>query len=115
MAVSGRINDSYYDSLEMTNYNRISVMKPETTETLLEFPCEFPVKAMGKTTDDFDALVVSIIRKHVPEFEDGTVKTRLSRGGKYISVTVTIQAQNQEQLDNLYMELSANESVLVAL
>jgi hypothetical protein len=90
-------------------------MKPATTESALEFPCEFPVKAMGKTADDFDALVVSIVRKHVPEFNDGTVQSRLSRGGKYISVTVTINAQSQEQLDNLYMELSANERVLVAL
>lgn len=90
-------------------------MKPATKESALEYPCEFPVKAMGKTADDFDALVVSIIRKHVPEFKDATVKTRLSRGGKYISVTVTINAQSQEQLDNLYMELSANERILVAL
>lgn len=90
-------------------------MNPATTESALEFPCEFPVKAMGKTADDFDALVVSIVRKHVPGFNDATVQSRLSRGGKYVSVTVTINAQSQEQLDNLYMELSANDRILVAL
>ncbi len=90
-------------------------MKPATTESAIEYPCEFPIKAMGKAAEDFDALVVSIIRRHSPEFTDATVKTRLSRGGKYISVTVTIQAQSQEQLENLYMELSANERVLMAL
>ena len=90
-------------------------MKPATTESLIEFPCEFPIKAMGRADDDFDALVVSIIRRHSPEFTDATVRKRLSRGGKYVSVTVTIQAQSQEQLDKLYMELSANEQVLMAL
>ncbi len=90
-------------------------MKPATTESALEFPCEFPVKAMGKTADDFDALVVGIVRRHVPGFNDATVQSRLSRGGKYTSITVTIMAQSQEQLDNLYRELSANERILVAL
>lgn len=90
-------------------------MKPATTESVIKFPCEFPIKAMGRADDDFDALVVSIIRRHVPEFTDATVRKRLSRGGKYVSVTVTIQAKSQEQLDNLYMELSTNEQVLMAL
>ncbi|OGT66624.1 MAG: transcriptional regulator [Gammaproteobacteria bacterium RIFCSPLOWO2_01_FULL_47_190] len=90
-------------------------MKPATTVSLIEFPCEFPIKAMGRADDDFDALVVSIIRRHSPEFTDATVRKRLSRGGKYVSVTVTIQAQSQEQLDKLYMELNTNEQVLMAL
>lgn len=84
-------------------------------ESVMEFPCEFPIKAMGKTTDDFDALVVSIVRRHAPEFADSTVKTRLSRNGQYISVTVNIQAKSREQLDNIYMDLTANERILMAL
>ena len=84
-------------------------------ESVMEFPCEFPIKAMGKTTDDFDALVVGIVRKHAPEFTDSTVKTRLSRNGQYISVTVTIRAKSREQLDNIYMDLTANERILMAL
>jgi len=90
-------------------------MKLATEDSVIKFPCDFPIKVMGRADEDFDALVVSIIRKHSPEFMDATVKKRLSRGGKYVSVTVTIQAQNQEQLDKLYMELSTNEQVLMAL
>ena len=81
----------------------------------MEFPCRFPIKAMGKATDDFDALVVGIIRKYSPEFTDTTVKIRHSRGGRFVSVTMTIEAKSREQLDNIYMELTANERVLVAL
>ena len=84
-------------------------------ESVMEFPCEFPIKAMGKTAEDFDALIVSIIRRHAPDFADSTVKTRLSRDGHYISVTVTINARSREQLDNIYMDLTANDRVLMAL
>jgi uncharacterized protein len=84
-------------------------------ESLLEFPCDFPIKAMGQTLDNFDTLVVGIIRKHVPDLSDTTVRSRLSRSGRYVSVTVTIRATSREQLDNIYMELTANEQVLVAL
>jgi len=86
-----------------------------SNEAVMEFPCRYPIKAMGKATDDFDSLIVGIIRKHSPEFNDGSVKTRHSRGRRFVSVTVTIEARSWEQLDNIYMELTANERVLVAL
>lgn len=82
--------------------------------SLMEFPCSFPIKAMGIAIDDFDMLVVEIIRKHYPDVTEGAVKTRPSREGKYLSVTVTINAQSREQLDNIYLELTAHERVLMA-
>jgi len=84
-------------------------------EEILDFPCQFPIKAMGKADSDFDALVVEIIRKHTPNLSDFAVKKRLSSSGRFVSVTVTIEAYNKEQLDKIYMELTANEKILVAL
>jgi len=83
-------------------------------ESLMEFPCSFPIKAMGIAADDFDVLIVEIVRKHHPDLTEGAVKTRPSREGKYISVTVTINAQSREQLDNIYLDLTAHERVLMA-
>ncbi len=85
-----------------------------TEETLMEFPCSFPIKVMGEAADDFDMLIVEIVRKHHPDLTEGAVKTRPSREGKYISVTVTIEAQSREQLDNIYLDLTAHERVLMA-
>ncbi len=82
--------------------------------SLMKFPCSFPIKAMGIATDDFDILVVEIVRKHYPDVTEGAVKTKPSRKGKYISVTVTIEAQSKKQLDNIYLELTAHERVLMA-
>ncbi len=81
----------------------------------MDFPRIFPVKVMGANQDDFESLVLSIIQKHaVVAAEEGAI-SRLSRNGRFISLTVRINAENQEQLDNIYRELSAHERVLMML
>lgn len=87
----------------------------QTDDTLFKFPCDFPVKVMGLATPDFDSVVVSLIRKHSPDLTEGAVETRFSNGGRYMAVTVTIQAQSRAQLDNIYTDLTADSRVLVAL
>ena len=88
---------------------------PVTDASLFNFPCVFPIKAMGWYADDFDALVVGIVRKHTPDLLDTGIEKRHSRGGRYVSVTVTIQARSREQIDNIYQDLAANSRVLMAL
>jgi putative lipoic acid-binding regulatory protein len=87
----------------------------EVDESIFNFPCDFPIKAMGKQSEQFEGTVVSIVRKHCPDIGENSVKTRASSGGKYISVTVTVRATSKLQLDNLYRELTALEEVLWAL
>jgi uncharacterized protein len=84
-------------------------------ETLLEFPCRFPVKAAGKAGEDFDALVVEIVRRYAPDLSEGSVVMRESSGGKWVSVTVVIEATSKAQLDAIYRELSAHEKVVWAI
>lgn len=91
------------------------LMMPLDDTSLFRFPCAFPIKAMGWHADDFDALVVGIIRRHAPDLTDTSIEKRHSRGGRYLSVTVTIQAQSREQLDNIYRDLTADGRVLFAL
>ncbi len=84
-------------------------------DTLIEFPCSFPIKAMGRSEAGFDDLVVEIVRRHAPDLREGAVKTRASRQGKWISVTVTIQATSKGQLDAIYQALSDHEKVVMCL
>ncbi len=84
-------------------------------DTIMEFPCQFPIKAMGMAEEGFDVLVVGIVRKHAPDFSENAVKSRLSQEGKYVSITVTVEADSKQQLDNIYRELTAHEKVLWAL
>ena len=84
-------------------------------ETLLEFPCKFPVKAMGRNDDGFEALVTRIVLAHAEIYAGEAVTSNQSSSGKYLSVTVTIEARSKAQLDQIYQGLTACEQVLVAL
>ena len=87
----------------------------ENEETLFEFPCEFPIKAMGKTCPELEIAVIEIINRHVPDLGEGAVKIRPSSKGNYTAITVTIKAQSKGQLDAIYMELTACELVVYAI
>ena len=81
----------------------------------MTFPCQVRVRAMGLDQDDFDALVVEIVRRHCPDLGEGAVSLRPSKNGKYVSVNVDITATSREQLDAIYDDLTANERVLMRL
>ncbi len=84
-------------------------------ETLLEFPCQFSIKAMGINKPNFDSIVVGVILQHVNEIKEGAVVTRLSKKGKYLSVTVMIDASSKRQLDAIYQGLTDCPDVVMAL
>jgi putative lipoic acid-binding regulatory protein len=90
-------------------------MSESENDTLLEFPCDFGVKAMGESSDDFDLIVVGIVRQHVDNIAEGAVTTKQSSGGKFTSVTVNIQAISKAQLDAIYQQLTAHEAVKYVL
>ena len=81
----------------------------------LQFPCDFPIKAMGHSAADFQSLVTAIVSRHAPDVDPNTLRVQASRHGRYQSVTLTIRARSREQLDALYRELSGHERVLMAL
>ena len=83
--------------------------------TLLEFPCEFPIKIMGRTQDGFAQLIADIVVRHAPDFDAATLEMRASRGGKYISLTFPVNATSREQLDNLYRDLTTHPMVALVL
>lgn len=70
---------------------------------------------MGTASDDFDTMVVKIIKKHVTQLPKDAVKSRLSQEGNYVAVTVTIEAESRQQLDNIYLDLTEHKKVLMAL
>ncbi len=89
--------------------------EPQSEQTLLEFPCEFPIKIMGLTRDDFAQTILEIVHRHAPDFDGATMEMRSSSGAKYLSLTCTIAANSKAQLDDLYRELSQHEMVKIVL
>jgi len=86
-----------------------------TRETLIEFPCDFPLKIMGATDAGFAQAIVEVVLKHAPDFDPASVEMRPSKAGNYLSLTCTIRAVSQAQLDALYRELTAHPMVKVVL
>jgi len=84
-------------------------------KALLEFPCRFPIKIMGRNDTAFEFAVVQILRRHLPQMSEGAIQRRDSRQGNYASLTVIIDAQSREQLDAIYQDLTASDQVLMAL
>jgi len=82
---------------------------------LWQFPCEFPIKVFGKPTPEFEAFVLATIRKHVPNLDESTIEKKTSKEGNYLALTIKIQATSKDQLDAIYLELTASELVLMAL
>ena len=89
--------------------------EPLATASLLDFPTAFPIKVMGRREGGFTKAVIEIVLRHAPDFMPGTVETRPSKEGKYISLTATVNATSQEQLDALYRELCDHPSVVMVL
>jgi len=87
----------------------------ESGPSLLDFPTPFPIKVMGRREGGFAQSVMEIVLKHAPDFQPATMEMRPSRQGKYLSLTVTIEARSREQLDALYRELCDHPGVVMVL
>ena len=87
----------------------------ESSESLLEFPCEFAIKALGKSGEDLTDLVTGLIRKYAPEVAPQDVSSKSSSGGRYTSVTVTITARDRAQVDNIYLALNEHPRIVMTL
>ena len=84
-------------------------------DTLLEFPCQFPIKAMGINSDSFENDIVMIVRRFVPQLGEAAVRSTPSRTGKYLSVTVTFTAQSKSQINDIYRAVHAHPEVKMML
>ncbi len=90
-------------------------MAERNKESLIEFPSDFPIKVMGARCDEFAQAVLEVVLRHAPEFDGRSMEMRPSSKGNYLSLTCTVRATSQQQLDALYRELSSHPMVKVVL
>ena len=90
-------------------------MTAPSTDSLIEYPCDFPIKVMGEQVDGFVDAMLMIVRHFDPEWSDDQMTQRPSSGGKYLGLTLTVKATSREQLDELYRTLSTHPMVKVVL
>lgn len=123
-------------------------MNSNVQSSLIEYPCDFPIKIMGRvdglpmkpvahqkweTTpsyasddsvnaisaddgrQDFIQVVLMIVKRHAPDFDETSLEVKFSRKNTYLSLTCTVRAVSREQLDALYQELCGHPMVVMAL
>lgn len=84
-------------------------------ETLIDFPCNFPIKVMGETHVDFTQEMIKVIQQDEPTFDSSKIDMRASTGGKYTSLTCTCYVESKPQLDRIYRKLTSHPMVKVVL
>jgi putative lipoic acid-binding regulatory protein len=84
-------------------------------DSLIDYPCRFPIKVMGAKVDGLVHAITLIAREFDPAFDTSTIELRESKGGNYLGVTITVTATSREQLDELYRTLSTHPMVKVVL
>ncbi len=95
----------------MTRDNKTS----EDRESLIQFPEKFPIKIFGHDSEEFKQSVSAIIDTHVESAHQLNWQENSSSKGNYLAITVTVMAQGQEQLDAIYLDLTASSLVKMAL
>ena len=85
------------------------------TESLIQYPCDFPIKVLGRTQAGFAQAVLEIVRAHAPDFDGSTMEMKTSKRGKYLSVTCVVRATSRTQLDDLYRALCDHPMVVMVL
>ena len=87
----------------------------ETKESLIEYPCDFPLKVFGVAQQGFAQAVAEAVQQHAPGFDAATIEMRASSSAKYLSLTCTVHVTSREQLDDLYRTLSSHPMVKMVL
>jgi putative lipoic acid-binding regulatory protein len=93
----------------------IKPMTESKDEKLLDFPCDFPIKMMGRNQPAFRDAAVAAVEEHTGKIRNDAIRTALSRNGNFLSITITVKARNQQQLDDIYRNLTEHDEILVAL
>ncbi len=86
-----------------------------TQTTLIDFPCEFPVKIIGINSSSFINEIKEITLKHFPNFNDTALVQKPSQKNNYIAITATVFAENQDMLDAYYRDVTQNKQVKMVL
>lgn len=84
-------------------------------DELFQFPCEFPIKVMGRDSEPFRTLTLAIVERHAGPLAAAQISERVSREGRFLALTYTIRAESRAQLDSIYQDLTDSGIVLVAL
>ena len=87
----------------------------ELSDSLIEYPCEFPLKIFGLQQAGFAKAVLEVVNQHDPGYVASSMEIRESKNARYVSLTCTVRATSREQLDALYQDLCDHPLIVMVL
>ena len=81
----------------------------------IEFPCDYPIKVLGRSSEVYQTVILEVFERHAPGFDRQAIEVRDSRKGTFTSLTITITATGKEQLDALHRDLMATGHVQMVI
>jgi putative lipoic acid-binding regulatory protein len=99
----------------MTNKHSNSESALESNQTLMEFPCVFPLKVFGRDRERLEQVASKIICEYVCNAEITDITAKRSKTGKYTALTLTFLVEHKQQLDRIYLALSEHNAVVMTL
>lgn len=84
-------------------------------ETLMEFPCAFPLKVFVKPEDDVEQQILDLLEPHVGKLPLSACQRKISRTGKYMALTVNFTATSKPQVDAVFAALGDTPLVVMAM
>ena len=88
---------------------------PQQEPPKIEFPCDYPIKVLGRNVDQFETVVVEVFERHAPGFDQETIRVRASSKGTFTAITITITATGAEQLEALHQDLMSTGLVQMVI
>jgi putative lipoic acid-binding regulatory protein len=86
-----------------------------SAKELLVFPTDYPIKIVGRPSDEFRARVHATMLRHAPTLDPDRVSERLSGNGNFLSISYVIHAESREQVIALATDLKSCEGVLMII
>lgn len=84
-------------------------------QSLIEYPCHFPIKVMGANVEGFVDAMLHVARAFDPSFDAATIEQRPSKAGNYLGLTLAVYVTHREQLDEVYRTFTTHPMVKVVL
>ncbi len=81
----------------------------------IEFPCDYPIKVLGRSSDAFESLILEVFSQHAPGFDRTLISVRASSKGTFTAMTVIITATGPDQLEALHKDLMSTGHVQMVL
>ena len=86
-----------------------------SSKSLIEFPCEYPIKIIGDGSSVFTDHIESVMTNTIGLGNYSKVSEKYSKNKKWLSITISFTAKNENQLRRIHHHLKVSNSVKMVI